>query len=261
MRKLCLFFFLICVANVSGQDKCSMTFGEIYDFVKSEKFSSEEHLSYKTYTSFDFKAFKPVAGDINFTNYYQIGYSSDGEIREIIHYDSSWHTMVFKVRLFDKSRIMFLQFKDFDNGFAPVAFIVSEKIRLMINFRQMTGKRRYQFGEVAKAPDIRALEDISCIMILNEEFYPTEYFMAHAGYLQMMVDLQYFGSSYQLDKERVHVIFSPQERKGLKLERSLCINTLSYELFTGADLLFTAKPLDYKDKYPLWIYCGVSWFK
>lgn len=244
----------------SAQGNCSFTLGEFYSAIRGIKIDTSEKLHYKAYSSFDFKNFLPIDGKLDKRNFFEIGYNGVNEIKEIIHYDSSWQTMKLNVFHGDKFKIMLMQYHIEDYGFMPVAFYISENVRFMVNFREMTGKNRFQFGALSDHPYIGPLEQISCIMILDEELYPRDYFIAHKGYIYLCSKINYIGNSKVIKDLKVELFFTPMEKRGRKIESSLKVCDLSY-LFGGADSYMTVQPLNYKQGYPLWIYGGASWYK
>lgn len=263
MKEIRVLFFILLLLIVNSciaQKGCAVTLGDFYNSVKVITVDLNENLQYKTCASFDFKTFSQIDGPIDRKNFFEVGYNSKGEVRQIIHYDSNWYTMRFFVRHYSNFKIMLMQYHIVEYGFMPVAFFISDEIRFMVNFRVMTGKDQYQFGMLSDNTYIGPFEQISCIMLLDKDLYPSEYFIAHKGYIYTSTKVNYNQNSRVLKDLRTEIFFTPMERKGRKIDVSLCVADL-YNLFGTADSYMTVQPLDYKKEYPLWIYGGSSSYR
>jgi hypothetical protein len=68
---------------VFAYENCSSpTLGSLYDTVKQIKFSRSESLSLVKYKGFSFSAFKPIDGEINENDFYEIGYNDKKQVME-----------------------------------------------------------------------------------------------------------------------------------------------------------------------------------
>lgn len=247
----------------SNCDAQNLTLGEFYNSLNSIKVDTGKVVMHKAFSSFDFKSFLPVMGIKDSLNYFEIGYDSKGRIREITHYDAGLFPIKFIVYQFDKYKIMLMKYKmsnEFD--YTPVAFLITNQLRLMFILQPLTGEDQYRFGYLLKYSPISSLKDISCVMLLNDALYPTEYYLIHKGYFRTKTQINYHEESYRIRDQRLQVLFSPEDRKGCKLEASFRLNDLaSSRLFDAADMYLTVQPMLYKEGYPLWIYLGASWYK
>lgn len=256
----CLILFQFTSQISLAQKKCDVTLGKLYESINAINLDQKDHLRYQKFAAFDFASFLPIEGKIDSANYYEVGYGAANEIRELIHYDSGWYVTKFVVRNFSDHRIMFMQYKDVAFAYTPLVFFLSKEVKFVVTLAPLVGKDRYQFGMLSDKPYSIRLENISCVMLLDDQLFPTKYFLSHNGFFRLKCDLSYLGKSHRLKSQRAYILFSPEERKECKVDSSVCVSSLP-QRFNVPDVAITTSPLYYKDNYPLWIYCGASWFK
>lgn len=245
---------------VSAQEPCALTLDQVHASIKNSETEVTEKLTYKISGSFDFKNFTPADGKVTKKNFYEVAYNDRGIIREIIRHDSLFYTSKMLVHYFDQYKIIFLKYDIGGFSFAPIAFYLSDKERYSFTFVPLMGKNKYSLLNLHHKFFIPATPTmVSCIMKLDANLFPTEYFMLDNGVPAMRVKVNYVVNTYSIRDERVSVLFNSTAQLK-KLDASSCVSQLGSN-FDVSDISFTSQPRHYVDGRPLWIYFGANEFK
>src|SRR5258706_4942812 len=163
---LCLF---VC-GVINAQESCkTFSLHETYEMVKVLNFSTAEPLTYKNYSAFNFKAFKPVDGPLGESDFFKIGIDKKNEVSEIIYYNKKDSLANYRMKVFnyEDRRILTLGtlLKIWQGYYYwPVAFIMDKGN----NFNYLIGTSnmvKHYFGGRIWIEDY---EKMSCLMILDE---------------------------------------------------------------------------------------------
>jgi|GEM_PF-6946006 len=252
MRLTYLLFYFFVFNAVSAQEVCkNFSIHEVYEMTKALDFSRTETLTYKNYSSFNFKEFKPVDAPVDNSNYIKVWFNKKNEIREILYYKKDSLTNRMVVFNFEDRRILTLGNleREQQHFYWPVAIIMDRRT----NFNYLintSGVTKHQYGGRIW---IEEFERMSSVMILDENLMPTDLFRIKNGHVVLYSEIKCEGSL--VADEYVH-LYSLQDDHDLKIDFNTCPETLKRNCRDETpDLSFHTRPSAEKSKHrSIWIH-------
>ena len=273
-RKILLLLYVACLSCQAQDNGCkTVTLGKFFHSVKSIDVKKRETLSYKKYSSFSYKDFKPISDKLNENDFFEVGYSGD-EIKEIIHHQRMGRLVSNKLTIheFEDYRILIYQIKfedDKEYSFTPTAFIMLKKpakdslknfmITLVPQFGE--GDNVYKPGFNYREYPVGKFEDISAIMVLDGELYPTDHLRIANG--QIVFDSHiYYSSNKTVDYESVSIFFCNESHPNLKVNEDTCLGEIIFHN-ESPDMVLPLHPAVGANTMnaPLWIFSGAHDYK
>lgn len=243
-----------------------------YEAIKNIDANRKEALTYIKCKGFSYSDFKPVEGQINESDFYEIGYNEKKQIQEVIRHQNADVPASYKLIIHDRPdyRILLYQNKVGNSaqyGFTPTAFIMLKRQdnlarNFMINFRPQFGKDPYNPGLSTAKFLVGKFEDISALMILDDELYPTSLYKFKDNYLVSVSDIFYKQASRMVDYELISIHLNSSDHPNIKINRNTCLEEINSNIGLG-DLILPVHPAVSEDtsNLPLWIYSGAHQYK
>lgn len=250
--------------QLDAQVDCqSISLGEVYEKLKHIDVAKMEPLTYRKYSSFNFKNFKPIENaKISEFIFFEIGYNSKNQIREIIHHEKKDSLTSYRMLVFDypNSRILTLGtlFEETGYGYFSAVFVMDKAsgFNYMINTEPV-------FGDVMILESVggityKGLNELSLIMILDKDLFPTDLFRISEGRIVFLSEVKY-RNGREIEYEQARIFFPKSQDENLKISADICPSNLKSKLLgQSEDMCFKLYPSDERrTKFaPLWIQLG-----
>lgn len=247
--------------NCYPQAKCpSVTLGQLFEELNVIDYSDVEPLTYKKFPSFSFKTFKPINGKFDSNDFFYIGFNKNAEIKEVSRKKNGNYTM-YRLKVIDfrdhRLLIPITEGDGLERGYYGTAIAIDKAggynylLGATSRFGENTGMIPVSVGGI----DFKKFEDISIVMILDEDLYPLQLIKIVNGTVVFVSILKYT-SDRKVDYAKAYVYFFPDQNKKLAIYRDLCPVTL-VENCDQPQKILTIKPKAFDKKVePLWDFLG-----
>jgi hypothetical protein len=257
------------ITNCQAQNrKCkTLAIGDFYKILQTIK-PRKELVSYEKFSGFNYKEFKPLAGNVAEEDFFEVGYNNKKEIKEIIHHQRVPSQISHKMLVYGYNDyvIMLYQVKLRDDpyNFVPAAFILFKEaesnfpknfmITLLPQFGD--GDDVYTPGTLYIEYPIRKFEDISAVMVLDDNLYPKNLIKISDGQIVFDSDIHYL-SDNTVDFESASIFFGTKSHPELKISGETCLDQIHFHK-VPPDMVLTLHPSvgPVTKTAPLWIFGG-----
>ena len=254
--------FTACYSQSSSES--TITIGDVFTELNRLNYTDDTKLVYKKYKHFDFSDFSPVAGHLDSLDYFEVGYSKNGSIKEVIRHAKKHQLLNYMFKVHDSGRFRILVLKELQNGeyyFTSLAFLITKHSNdceyYMIDLVVRFGKERPPLAFSYKEFPVTGPENISAITKLNNNLYPERELKILDSRILMSSDYIYRRDNPRvIDAEVINFFFTPDESPAARItSKTKFLEIMQRESI--AEYQLGVKPdMHDLDTEPLWILKG-----
>lgn len=271
MKKLLFISVLFFCAALQcyGQENNSVpTIKRVFKDVENCTRTSPKVTKYQHYEVFDFKSFKPLIESADTNSGFKIGCNDLNQIVELIFKRQGSAPINFRMMMYYLDSYRIITYEKM-NGvrymYSPVVFVtlMNTNKSLLINLRSQFEYNSQANNLFEGAFPIGKFKEISAIMILNEEFLPTQLLRFSSGEAVISSEIVYGSNDKSIDHEIVYMLNIPTTKRSLRLKQSIKLNEIEDFFDYKSSVRITAQPdinKSYRD-IPLWNWGGSHFYK
>ncbi|UII31988.1 hypothetical protein LVD17_27245 [Fulvivirga ulvae] len=266
-NSLLIVFFLSLTTCTNGQkmNTCNTNLRNVYQFLKGIDYSYNVS-DYRDFKGFDFNKFEPISGEINYDDYYRVGYDSNDEIVEINHYEKELILTNFRMPVYQSDSFIVFGYEGFwrdydrkDEGHFNAGFFLhikqNEKNYFINTLSQFSYNPDGKANFSGNFP-IGEMDEISAILYLDDKLYPEKMIRISKGQIVMGSEFHY-AKDFVVQYEILHVFNIPELNLDLQVSYETCIDDYQ-KLLNKRTFAVRVYPDVKKQNYalPFWIWAG-----
>jgi len=262
MKYLLSTYLILCMFIVSYSQSTSepVTIGDIFSELKKINYSEAPKLLYKKCKSFNFKELSPVTGQIDSSDYFEIGSSKDGRIKEVIRhvkrFDLHYKFLLYITKKFDV--LILKKLEDEKYYFTSLAFIVirqpNDSKVYMLDVVPRFGSKKPALAFFYEGFPLTTIEDVCAITQLNNDLFPEREFKVLNTKTLMISDFYYKKENPRaIEAELISFFFTAENYPMLRISNKTDLEQFMQEEQIAEYELEIRPDMGELTEEPLWI--------